>query len=176
MQGSSALNSSKDKPKSNGWLTDKIWIDILALCECNSIFNGLDEDIFSNIERWEIISTSLDPLDSINKVTNNKFKGFYALMILRCFRPDAIIPAVTTFIETSIGKKYIEYPQFQLRKSFECSKCSIPIIFVLTPGSDPVTPLNDLARELNFLNKVSTISMGQGQGLSAENAIQEVNI
>ena len=97
-------------------------------------------------------------------------------MILRCFRPDAIIPAVTTFIETSIGKKYIEYPQFQLRKSFECSKCSIPIIFVLTPGSDPVTPLNDLARELNFLNKVSTISMGQGQGLSAENAIQEVNI
>lgn len=68
-----------------------------------------------------------------------------------------------------MGAKFIEPPPFDLRACYQDSTCSTPLIFVLTPGADPMTELLRVADELGFGgNKFASISLGQGQGPLAE--------
>jgi dynein heavy chain len=56
---------------------------------------------------------------------------------------------------------------------FNDSRCTTPLIFVLTPGADPMTELLKLAEDKGFGKKLQAISLGQGQGPIAERAVQE---
>lgn len=72
----------------------------------------------------------------------SKFKekysnDFYYLMILRIIRPDKLIPAVHNFILEKMGKKFLEPPPFDLQEIYKDSSVVSPLIFVLSPGSDP---------------------------------------
>lgn len=71
--------------------------------------------------------------------------------------------------EQEMGASFIEPPPFDLRACYEDSTCSTPLIFVLTPGADPMTELLRVAEELGFGGKkLASISLGQGQGPLAE--------
>lgn len=71
-----------------------------------------------------------------------------------------------------IGIKYVEPPNFNLREAFEDSTCSTPLIFVLSPGSDPTGQLYQFAFECD-VKKMIHFSMGKGQGEKAEAAIKQ---
>lgn len=76
---------------------------------------------------------------------------------------------VLVFTEQEMGNSFIEPPPFDLRACYEDSTCSTPLIFVLTPGADPMTELLRVADELGFGGKkLASISLGQGQGPLAE--------
>ena len=63
-----------------------------------------------------------------------------------------------------MGEKFIEAPPFDLMACYKDSNCSTPLIFVLTPGADPMTELLRVAEELGFGGKrLTSISLGQGQ-------------
>lgn len=73
-----------------------------------------------------------------------------------------------------MGASFIEPPPFDLRACYEDSTCSTPLIFVLTPGADPMTELLRVADELGFGGKkLASISLGQGQGPLAEVSISD---
>lgn len=46
-----------------------------------------------------------------------------------------------------LGKIFIESPVFDLKGSFTDSTPTTPIIFVLSPGADPIAYLLSLAKE-----------------------------
>jgi dynein heavy chain len=46
-----------------------------------------------------------------------------------------------------LGKLFIESPVFDLKGSFNDSSPTIPIVFVLSPGADPISYLLNLAKE-----------------------------
>lgn len=74
-----------------------------------------------------------------------------------------------TCAEQEMGASFTEPPPFDLRACYEDSSCSTPLIFVLTPGADPMTELLRVADELGFGGKkLASISLGQGQGPLAE--------
>jgi dynein heavy chain, axonemal len=70
--------------------------------------------------------------------------------------------AVQNFITEKLGKQFIEPPTFNLAKSFKDSSVTIPLIFILSPGSDPVADFNRYAEEMNMAKKVERISLGKG--------------
>lgn len=46
---------------------------------------------------------------------------------------------------------------------FRESTATTPLVFVLSPGTDPAAELYKLAEQMKFSQKLSAISLGQGQ-------------
>jgi dynein heavy chain len=89
---------------------------------------------------------------------------FQRLMLLRCFRVDRIYLAVTDYVTAVMGEAYVTPPVVSFESIFEQSTTSSPIVFILSPGSDPTTDLLKLAERSGFgVNKVKLLAMGQGQ-------------
>ncbi len=115
---------------------------------------------------------STTPHDHAYPDTWNELAGLDKLVVLRCFRPDKIVPAVQEFIVGSLGQLYVEPPTFDLAGSYADSNCCIPLVFILSPGSDPMNGLLRFGEDMEFSgDKIQTISLGQGQGPFAINMI-----
>ncbi|KAJ1435246.1 dynein heavy chain, partial [Ochromonadaceae sp. CCMP2298] len=170
LQGSTSMDLAEPNPFA--WLSDKAWNDILALNDMPT-FKGFKDTYKAHGAKWEKVMESDKPSDLIDELLGDTYDIFKKLCVLRCLRPDVVVPAVQHFISESMGNKFIEPPPFDLKGCFEVSKCTTPLIFVLTPGAAPMTELMKLAEEMGFGSKLSAISLGQGQGPIAENAIQD---
>lgn len=63
-----------------------------------------------------------------------------------------------------MGEKYVTPPVISYEAIFEQSTPMSPIVFILSPGSDPATELMKLAERKDIpLNKLKYLSLGQGQ-------------
>lgn len=69
------------------------------------------------------------------------------MIFLKMLRPDKLIPAIQNYIENELGKKFIIVPTFELLKCYKDSSIISPLIFVLSPGSDPVNDFLKFAEE-----------------------------
>ena len=58
-----------------------------------------------------------------------------------------MIPAIQSFIVDTMGQKYIEPPTFDLSLSYRDSSYFTPLVFVLSPGADPMAVLFRFAEE-----------------------------
>lgn len=90
------------------------------------------------------------------------------MLLLKAIRPDKITQAIQNYISEQIGKQYIEPPTFKLSACFDDSSKVTPLIFVLSPGSDPVAQFKKLCADKDMLNRFDSISLGQGQAKKAE--------
>jgi dynein heavy chain len=171
-QGNTTMDLSEPNPLPNSWLTDKCWGDILALGELHA-FEDLASTFTANLPVWEGVFSSPKPSEAIDALIGDSTTLFERLCCLRAIRPDAVVPALQDFVAQTMGPQFIEPPPLDLKACYDDSKCTTPLIFVLTPGADPMTALQSLARQLGFGNKLNAISLGQGQGPLAENAIAD---
>lgn len=94
---------------------------------------------------------------------------FNRLLIIKQFREEKLIFAIKHFIEHSFDKRFLESPPFSVANVFEDSLKVTPLIFILSPGANPVKFLRDFARERNI--PFDNISLGQGQGEKAKDSI-----
>lgn len=54
---------------------------------------------------------------------------------------------------------------------YQDTSCCVPLIFVLSAGSDPFGAFQRFAVEMGFRDKILSISLGQGQGPVAEKLV-----
>lgn len=54
------------------------------------------------------------------------------------------------YVLETLGELFTKSPQFDLKGSFSDSTSTTPIIFVLSPGADPISYLYQLAKEKDF--------------------------
>ena len=89
---------------------------------------------------------------------------FQRLMLLRCFRVDRIYRAITNFVTVRMGERYVTPPVISFEAIFEQSTPFSPVIFILSPGSEPASDLMKLAERSGFgVSKLKYLAMGQGQ-------------
>ena len=94
--------------------------------------------------------------------------GFQKLLVLRCIRADKVTNAMQDFVAVNLGQRFIEPQTADLSQVFKDSSPTTPLIFVLSPGTDPASALYKFAEEMRFSKKLNAISLGQGQGPRAE--------
>uniref|UniRef100_A0A8C5G0M4 Dynein heavy chain n=1 Tax=Gouania willdenowi TaxID=441366 RepID=A0A8C5G0M4_GOUWI len=103
--------------------------------------------IYNSKEPWTIAPPS---------PWNEQLSDLQKMIIVRCLRPDKIVPTVTEYVKNNLGQKFVQPPPFDLSKSYLDSDCTIPLVFVLSPGADPMANMGG--------SKFQSISLGQGQG------------
>lgn len=96
---------------------------------------------------------------------------FEKLVLLRALRPDKVVPGMQNYVISVMGKKYIEPQEFKLEPIYADSEAAVPLIFILSPGADPMADLLMFAEEK--AKRVEAVSLGQGQGPVAESWIRE---
>ncbi|OXA50010.1 Dynein heavy chain 7, axonemal [Folsomia candida] len=165
-----------DNPNINpsAWLPAKYWDELCRLDDLEA-FKGIKDAFVDNVSSWKKIYDSMTPQnEKLVAPWEDKLAPFQKLSVLRCLRPDKMVPAIQNFVASSMGQKFIEPPPFDLSKSYAESQSHIPLIFVLTPGADPTAVLLKFAADMGFGGeKLQALSLGQGQGPIAVRMITE---
>ena len=89
-----------------------------------------------------------------------KINHFQKLLFLKLIREEKLVQLVRNFVGQSLGEVFTYSPLFDLKGSYADSTCSTPIIFVLSPGADPIAYLFSLAKEKEFSERLKTLSLG----------------
>ncbi|CAK9824900.1 Dynein axonemal heavy chain 7 [Anthophora retusa] len=163
-----------DNPHANPttWLPPKQWNQLCNLDDVEE-FSGIRETFTKNTGEWRKLFDSKEPQNEPIPAPFEHFNLFKKMLVLRCIRPDKIIPAVQNFVEAELGEQFVEPPPFDLASSYADSNCCTPLIFILTPGTDPAQLLLAFADEQGYsTNRLFYLSLGQGQGPIAEETIQ----
>jgi dynein heavy chain len=159
------------------WLPERAWQELCRLSSSLPAFTSLTSDIAGDqLPEWRKVFESHEPHTMIlpGKWGNiHDTTTFQRLCIIRCLRPDKLVPASRLFIQEHLGPQFISPPPFDLNAAYRESSSTIPLIFVLSPGSDPMAALVKYASDSKFSDKVQSISLGQGQGPIAEKMIEK---
>ncbi|XP_072136794.1 dynein axonemal heavy chain 1 isoform X1 [Mobula birostris] len=150
------------------WLSERAWRDIQSLSSLKS-FSSFIEDFVNNLDGFQKIFDSPDPhREPLPGNLDAQMNLFQKLLVMRCLRVDKVTNAMQDFVSLNLGQKFIEPQTSDLSGVFKDSSPSIPLIFVLSPGTDPAADLYKFAEQMKFSKKLSAISLGQGQGPRAE--------
>jgi dynein heavy chain len=151
-------------------ISDKSWIELAKLSELKA-FKGLLRDF--RINDWKVILESQELIDVNFPGKWGQLNDFQRLLVFRALRNEKIIPAVQQFVNLKLGRKFIEAPTFDLSGSYDDSNCRSPLIFILSPGVDPMAQLLKFGEDKGMLGpSLLSISLGQGQGPIAATMIK----
>ena len=188
LKAGNALDKSDQKKKPNpDWVNPKMWNNILALSlhcfnsENIPFFKNLPDHFQNNLDVWKKWAYEKnDPENYPIPEFDERIKGeqeigmFLRFCLIRCFREDRTITATAEFIQETLGEERYTKPVSDTMESiFNSSGNKIPILFLLSAGSDPTSSIDELSKKKK--KNLSKISMGEGQEKKAISLIQEAN-
>ena len=95
-----------------------------------------------------------------------KMEDFEKLLLFRALRPDRMSNALSTFVKSVVGAKYVTSVPFDLAESFKDSSPGVPIFIFLSPGVDVAAAVEQLGSKLGYsaeTGRYASVSLGQGQ-------------
>ena len=92
-------------------------------------------------------------------------------MLWRVLREEKLVQGVKYFVGAALGPAFCESPPFDLEGAANDSTSNTPVIFVLSPGADPIADLIALAKARGMDTRLKVLSLGQGQGVIAQRLI-----
>ncbi len=145
------------------WISAKMWGEVVRLSEVKG-FGGLRESVAKNPSVWRELYDTSDAHRHVYPFGwNDKLSAFQRLLVLRCFRPDKMILGVQDFVIATMGEKFVIPPTFDLAACYSDASNVIPLVFVLSAGSDPMSNIIKFAAGPQG-SRFESISLGQGQG------------
>ena len=127
----------------NNWLDFETYKKILCFREyCvtyydieNILANFNEDDIKKFKNFFTCDSPHTEPLpDALQKITQE----FTRLILVKQLREEKLIFAIKYFIEQSFDKRFLESPPFIVSTAYDDSLKTTPLIFILSPGVNPV--------------------------------------
>lgn len=144
-----------DNPYANPapeWLSQKTWNEIVK-AENVSALKNLHGEVTANIHEWKAFYDETNPEEENFPQPFADVTDLVSLILLKAIRPDKIVHAVKKFIIKHMGKEFVEPPAFDLHASYADSNPTIPLIFILSPGQDPMDNLMIFAKEHSMSEK-----------------------
>ncbi|XP_061640433.1 dynein axonemal heavy chain 1 isoform X3 [Phyllopteryx taeniolatus] len=150
------------------WLSDRAWKDILGLSVLET-YRDLASTFDKHLPGFKnIFDSNIPHREPLPGEWDTKLDRFQKLLVLRCLRADCLVQGIQDFVSVKLGQRFIEPQTSDLSVVFKESSPSSPLIFVLSPGTDPASDLYKFADAMHFSKKMTAISLGQGQGPLAE--------
>lgn len=180
--------SVSPQPESTtSWLSARQWKSICALAEAlPDLFNSLPDDISSGKSISLQLRTPQDsPRDGIivslgpsnpsgvDWSWNDRLNYFQKTVLIRALREEQFVAAVTEFVRIQMGREFVESPAIDLPLLYSDMNAATPLVFILSPGSDPMAQLQRFARSMDYSERIYSVSLGQGQGPTAEKLVKK---
>lgn len=137
-------------------------------------FNGLMSHINTHVEWWNKFMRSKNPLELVKPVAKgitrhifqleylSMFQRLILIRILRCDKLEEYLPSFVTSISDA---ELISPYGFDIETIYEEGSNKMPIMFILSPGSDPLTSLLSFVKaKRGSVLHLDIISLGKGQG------------
>lgn len=156
-------------------LTEKIWKTVNYMSEVFPKFKNLPGNCTKliQIELGDFIQNiHLDPDNNDTMVNwNPELSSFEKIMVIKALKEEKLIFAITNYVSIELGQSFIESPGVSINLLYKDTCSTMPLVFILSPGSDPFIAFQKFAAELGVSDKLHSISLGQGQGPSAKKLI-----
>jgi hypothetical protein len=164
-------------------LSELAWTELEALSTMPGTpkaprpFAGLAADVARRAETWHAAMIAAeqpeaDPARGLPPPWGDTLSALRAMMVLRCMRPDRVVAAARRYVVAELGDKFVTPPVFDLALSYRASAPWQPLVFILSPGADPMSSLLAFAAQRKMAGRVATVSLGQGQGAVATARIE----
>ncbi|XP_072525800.1 dynein axonemal heavy chain 6 [Salminus brasiliensis] len=196
LRGAGGMDKEMSEKPNAPWLSDFVWETCCDLETRLPCFRGIKKEIIStpitvqlgrlevtvNPEQWEGYVKDLPPYSEdtppaqqavVRGHWNERLGAFQKLILIKSFSEEKVVFAVTEFVIVSLGKQFVENPPVDLATLYADMSPSTPLVFILSTGSDPMGAFQRFAKERGYLDRVESISLGQGQGPIAEKMIAE---
>uniref|UniRef100_A0A8C3EP56 Dynein axonemal heavy chain 1 n=1 Tax=Corvus moneduloides TaxID=1196302 RepID=A0A8C3EP56_CORMO len=153
-----AIKEMKDNP-APAWLNERAWGDILALSTLKN-FSDFDNDFAANLEGFRAIFDSHKPhREPLPGKWEDGLDAFQKLLVLRCLRGDKITNAMQDFVVLNLDQRFIEPQTTDLSVVFKESTATTPLVFVLSPGTDPAADLYKFDTACHGTGSLSSLSL-----------------
>eukprot|EP00899_Mesostigma_viride_P021711 jgi/Mesvir1/29541/Mv05860-RA.1 len=181
--GGSASGASGEEPLPmplalKSFLPEACWP---SLCQVMSMLEATLGDLSRDMEgqlgpAWAQWVASAEPEGAQLPGRYNHLPEFHRLVLLRVLRGDRLVGALHTFVETRLGKPFVEQEPFSLEALVEEASPGHPLLLVLFPGASLLSEVTAMAMdrgltEGNGLYRM--ISLGQGQDARAHRCLLE---
>jgi dynein heavy chain len=173
VKGNPSLEKVKE-PSPYDWLSETGWKDMQLLSKLHSSLGNLLSDFKNAGDAWQAWYNSEQPeVTPMPGGYSEKVDPFKKMLIIRCLRPDRMVTATKAFIVTKLSDYYVQPPSLVYDKIFNQSNEKMPIVFILSPGADPLADVMKLGDTLGFTgSKFKFVSLGQGMGGHAAQCIE----
>jgi dynein heavy chain len=126
-----------------------------------TVFKGIDTYFIEFNKKFKKIFDAPEAhVEPLPGEWNDKLNSFQKMIVLKAVRPDKISQAIQNFIVEKIGKQFIDPPVFNIGACFKDSSVVTPLIFILSPGSDPKADFIKFANEVDMFKRTDMISLG----------------
>jgi hypothetical protein len=161
------------------WLQDSAWTNLQALSKRLDFFRDLKTNMTTqeaDWRKWYEQEAPEEPSCTIpsgfeERLASHPSGPFMRLLFLRCIREDRLRLAANVFVGAQLGEQYTQPLPTRMDKVWDVSTARAPIILLLTPGADPTSTLEELAKRKGL--RIFAVSMGEGQEPHAERCIEQ---
>ena len=130
---------------------------------------------FNRDDVWGEWARHRHPEKAFPDFARGQLSLFQRLLLVQVFRPDRLESAMNAFACEALGRSNINPPASTLPLLWEETNCREPILFLVTPGSDPSVELEEFAAKRIGRQKYKELAMGGGQNELALKMLRETS-
>ncbi|KAJ3137918.1 Dynein heavy chain 6, axonemal [Physocladia obscura] len=175
LRGSSRLSDSDPLKPDERWFTQYMWQNCCDVAANIPQYAYILEHIQMYTSEWEDLVNAEQPFtENIPGSHDSPISDFQKLILIKALREEKLVASCVSFVQKNMGQQYIDIPPLDLTKACKDTSYLVPLIFILSSGSDPISALMKYAatKDMSSTDKLLMISLGQGQGPIAEELIR----
>jgi dynein heavy chain len=180
LRGAIAGERTRPVKPAFSWLSDKLWDSLCDLeADFKEVFDGVTADLAAAPLAISLGTVVVQPGPTEGRAAScsvdweNKLSSFQKLLLIKTLAMDRTVEAIAEYVSLSFGKAFVESPPVEMTTLYKDMSNTVPLIFVLSVGSDPMAAFLRFAKDRNYDQRVHAISLGQGQGPVAEKLIEK---